>query len=202
MRLHFTPKIKSLLFLFVLALGLCLLIAYKVFFIDNVLYIAVVGPMTGEYKSSGEEMIRGIRFCIDKINDEGVVDGKKIKLVLFDDKNDPYLARKRALEITEHPNILMVIGHYISETSVKGSDIYRVSGIPVITASATSDEVTEWNDWYFRVIFNNPSQGTFLAYYVKSILNQNVVSIIYDQDVYGASLARAFKESFSGLGGI
>ena len=57
------------------------------------------------------------------------MDGKKVELVIFDDQNDPYLARQEALEIHEHAKILMVIGHDTSESSFRGGDIYRVAGI-------------------------------------------------------------------------
>ncbi len=168
---------------------------------DDAFYIAVAGSMSGQKKIFGDEMARGVRFCLDQVNKEGGVNGKPVKAILFDDQGDPFVARKRALEITEHPNIIMVIGHSNSDTSVKGGDIYRVAQIPAITASATADELTEGNDWYFRTIFNNRLQGAFLANYVKKTLNTDTVSIIYDQDNYGVSLSWAFKDVFKTLEG-
>jgi len=163
---------------------------------DDAFYIAVVGPMSGKIKKDGDQIVRGVRFCLEQVNKEGGVNEKPVKAVLFDDQNDPDLAHKRALEIAKHPNIIMVIGHLDSNTCVKGGEVYRAAGIPTITASATADEVTKGNDWYFRTIFNNRSQGIFLATYVKKILNTDTVSIINDQNIYGASLASYFDDAF------
>jgi len=72
---------------------------------------------------------------------------KKSSFIQFDDQNNNYLARKRALEISEsNKNILAVIGHYTSDASFQGGAVYRISEIPAITASATNDKVTIYND--------------------------------------------------------
>ena len=168
---------------------------------DEKLYVAVVGPMSGKDRSSGEQMLSGIQLALSEINSKEELDGKTVELVIFDDQNDPYLARQKALEIHEHPKILMVIGHDTSESSFKGGDIYRVAGIPAITASATAEGITEDSEWYYRIISTNPFQGRFLAYYVREILDRKTAGIVYDQRVYGASLARAFQRSFEDLGG-
>jgi len=195
---------KILAFLVIFLTGaLFFIFQSELFFPEDkeALHIAVAGPMSGKDAAKGAEMLRGIRFCIDEVNQEGGIRGKKIRLAVFDDQNDPFLAMKSALEIIEDPKVLMVIGHFSSETSAKSGDIYRIAGIPAISASATGEGLTEWNDWYFRVIFNNRSQGIFLASYVKEILEKDFASIIYTQDVYGISLAKSFKTRFRELGG-
>ncbi len=66
---------------------------------DDAFYIAVAGPMSGRYKKMGDEMVRGVNFYLDRVNKEGGVNEKPVKVILFDDRNDPYLARKRALNL-------------------------------------------------------------------------------------------------------
>ncbi len=164
-------------------------------------HIAVVGSMSGKSKEDGEAMVKGIELYLDQVNKEGGINGKKIQYVLFDDGNTQEQARKRALEIADQDKFLMVLGHLYSSTSIAGGEIYREAGIPTITGSATADDVTEGNRWYFRVISCNRSQGEFLANYTKRVLKQDTVSIIYDQDNYGSSLTEAFEKKFSSLRG-
>lgn len=199
----FAP-VKVLIFVLAVISAVCLTLIFKPnFFLPgkNDLYIAVAGPMSGKDELKGREMIRGIKFCIDNVNKKGGIDGRKIKLIIFDDQNDSFIARKKAIEIIENPKILMVIGHYKSKASLKGGELYRISEIPAITASATDEGVTELNDWYFRVIFGNRSEGAFLADYVMTILKQDTISIIYDQGIYGSSLTRSFTKSYNALHG-
>jgi len=164
------------------------------------LYIALVGPMSGKDQDKGREMADSANFYIDKVNAQGGLNGKKIKLLIFDDRNDSATATQKALEIAADDKILLVIGHRTSDTSIAGGEIYKRKQIPAITATATAKSVTKGNKWYFRVIFNNEQQGKFIANYVYHVLNHKIASIIYDQDAYGRGLAKAFEKATQTLG--
>lgn len=167
---------------------------------QDAIYLAVVGP-TGEENASGREMIQGIQLYLDQVNNQGGVNGKKIKLEVFDDQNDRQTARQVATTIAESSPALAVLGHFYSSTSIAGGEIYRQAGIPAISGSATADLVTQDNDWYSRVIFNNGLQAKFIANYVHQILEEPNASIIYSDDDYGITLKDSFETTFSGLGG-
>ncbi|MDM8523991.1 ABC transporter substrate-binding protein [Desulfococcaceae bacterium HSG8] len=151
-------------------------------------YIAVVGPMSGGSIEIGDEMLRGIRLYISKVNKRGGINGRKVELILFDDKNDRRNALKVSSRITDDNRLMLVIGHYYSQTSMAAGEVYRGSGIPAITASATAESVTMENDWYFRTIPGNRLMARFIANYVKWSLVKSEISIIYDFDEYGMSL--------------
>ncbi len=196
MKMNWKPDLRVLIALLViLIVALFLLFKAGLFSTSEVLYIAVVGPTN---KPDGEEMVRGIRMYLDQIDYE--VNGKTVKLLEFDDEDNMDLARERALEIAKS-NALVVLGHHFSSTSRAGGEVYQEFGLPAISGSATANDVTEGNDWYFRVIFTNRSQANFLAIYVHEVLKQKTVSIIYDQDNYGTSLVEAFESKFQSLGG-
>ena len=199
MKIPYKPR------LFVLASAfLCsfvLFISASLFFqSQDVLYLAVAGP-TGEDNVSGQEMVQGIQLYLDRLNREGGVNGKKVELQIFDDQNNPEIAREVATEIANSSSALAVLGHFYSSTSLAGGEVYRQAGIPAISASATADLVTQNNDWYSRVIFSNRLQAKFIANYVHKILEQSNASIIYSDDDYGQTLRDSFSDTFVGLGG-
>ena len=99
------------------------------------------------------------------------------------------------MEIAKDSNTLIVIGHYYSSISLEGGKIYKEYGIPAVTASATAPEVTEGNDWYFRVVPDTHLQGKFSAIYIKNILGQEAVNIVYEEDAYGTTLQRSFEQT-------
>jgi len=167
---------------------------------QNTIYVAVAGPTDGE-SISGTEMIQGIQLYLDRINKEGGVDGKKVKLEIFDDRNEPQQAAQVATEIAKSSPVLAVLGHLYSSTSSAGEKVYQQLGVPAISASATADFVTKDNEWYSRVIFNNRLQARFIANYVQAILEQSNVSIIYSDDDYGQTLTESFVSAFTSLGG-
>ena len=166
----------------------------------NNIYLAIAGPTAGE-STSGVEMLQGARLYLDRLNQEGGIAGKKVELLVFDDRNEPDFAKETATEIIDSTKALAVLGHLYSSTSTVAGEIYKQAKIPAISASATADEITQDNYWYFRAIFNNSLQASFIANYADKVLKYDRASIIYSDDSYGETLKSSFARTFKSLGG-
>ncbi len=162
--------------------------------------IAVIGPMSGKDAKSGQAMLDGVRLQVNRVNAQGGLQGRDIRLEIYDNKHDKALARKQARIIAKHTQCVAVIGHYYSSLSLEGGRIYRQAGIPAVTGSATAPAVTEGNDWYFRVISDNRLQGRLSALYLSGVLDLEPVSIVYEKDAYGRTLSRSFQSAALKLG--
>src|SRR4030095_2664990 len=68
--------------------------------------------------------------------------------------------------------------------------------------SATADELTADNPWYFRTIFTNSFQGNLLATYVRDILGHDTASVVTTTRPYEQSLSTAFTTEFSETGTV
>ena len=164
------------------------------------LYIAVAGPLSGPGKHRGQEAVNVVNMRLEEINALGGINGKMVKALVFDDRNEIEKAISVAREIAENDQILMVIGHRRSDSCIAAGPIYKEHRIPAITPTATAEAVTRGNDWYFRVIFDNEQQGRMLATYVSRILKQSIASIIYDEDAFGKGLAESFERASAEFG--
>ena len=143
---------------------------------DNTLQIAVIGPLSGKNRAGGQAMLDGVNLCVAEINERGGVDGRKLEVLAYDDQNDKDIAREKARKVAQDSNALVVIGHYYSSISLEAGKIYNQYGIPAVTASATAPEVTEGNEWYFRVVPDTNFQGRFSAIYTHRILKQDTAT--------------------------
>lgn len=159
------------------------------------IHIAFAGPMSGEGATAGKLMTQAIQLYLDTINAKGGVNGKKITLDIYDEQNNTTEAKTKAIEIINQNQAVAVIGHWYSSTSISAGKIYKQYGIPAITPGSTNINVTKNNPWYFRNIFNANASGQFLANYVKKVLQQNIVSVIHEDEAYGAYLAQVFTEA-------
>lgn len=162
--------------------------------------IAVIGPMSGSDAKSGQAMLRGVKRQAERINAQGGIQGREIRVEAYDNKHDKELAREQARNIATQSNCVAVIGHYYSSLSLEGGRIYKEHGIPAVTSSATAPELTENNDWYFRVISNNELQGELSALYMARVLGHSSVSILHEDDAYGRTLANSFMSAARDLG--
>lgn len=168
---------------------------------EETLYLALAGPFSGANEAVGLEMRRAVQLYLNEVNSQGGVDGRAVRLLLYDDQDDPQLAATRAGEVVTDDRALLVLGHHTSQASAVGSKIYKAHGIPAISGTATADTLTRTNPWYFRTIFDNSTQAAFLANYIYRVLDYQAASIVYSDDSYGQTLAAAFQRNFTALGG-
>jgi ABC-type branched-subunit amino acid transport system substrate-binding protein len=159
---------------------------------EDAVYIALAGPMSGIDKENGDDMVRGVRLCLEKFCPQNKFKGKKIELLVFDDK-DRRTAIQIATQLAGENKVLLVLGHYRSSNSITAGAIYKKSGIPAITASASVESITSENEWYFSTIPKNRFSAAFIAAYMKKALNRTSASMIYDKNEYGSDLARHFE---------
>jgi branched-chain amino acid transport system substrate-binding protein len=164
------------------------------------LRIAVIGPMSGQDKKSGQAMVDGVRLQVDQVNEQGGIQGRKVVLEVYDNRHNKELAREQARKVADESPCLAVIGHYYSSLSLEGGCIYKDRGIPAVSGSAAAPEVTEDNDWYFRVISDNRLQGKLSALYMSGVLKQSRVTIVYEDDAYGRTLMQSFRSAARELG--
>jgi len=167
----------------------------------NTIYIAMVGPLSGNDHATGKSFLKGINLYLDKINRQGGINNKRILLDIYDDQNNPNLAEKQAQAIARLNRNVAVIGHHYSTCSTKAGKIYQKYQIPAITPTSTNVSVTKDNPWYYRTVVNDKLQTKFLAMYAKNIFPYRTsVSIIHEDMQYGSYLARVFTQSAKKMG--
>ncbi|MBF0218132.1 MAG: ABC transporter substrate-binding protein [Gammaproteobacteria bacterium] len=139
--------------------------------------------------------LRGARLFIDEFNRRGGLNGKPVLLKRYNDYGDKDKAKALAQQIVDEHQAIAVIGHDYSSTSIAAGPIYAAAGLPIITYSATNNRVTLDNEWFFRTIFNDEAQGSYLANFAVNVLQQQRVTVVKSSDAYGDYLGTVFADS-------
>lgn len=196
---------KNILWLAIVLLTVAVSIAVATFSKQNqeTITIAVAAPLTkgGEATETvGKSMVRGAELYIKEVNSAGGIQGKQLKLQVYDDQGSPKVAEEVAQKIVQSKAIA-VLGHYSSSMSLAAGKIYQANHLPAISGSATADAVTQENDWYFRTVFSDSFQGKFIANYLKKVLGYSKIALIRGYDAYGLGLGQTVETAFRELGG-
>lgn len=166
---------------------------------DEVIKIGVFEPMTGANAAGGEMTYEGIEMAHKEVPE---VLGKKIELVLVDNKGEKAESANAASRLVDKDKVVAIIGSYGSSNSMAAGEIVKTAKVPAVGCSPTNPLVTLNNDYYFRVCFIDPFQGTVMATYANKDLNAKKAAIIMDvQSDYAAGLTNYFKEAFVKLTG-
>ena len=160
--------------------------------------VGVFLPLTGDNAAGGELELRGIKLA-NKLHPE--VLGKKIELVVADNKSDKAEAASVAARLIEKDKVSVIVGSYGSSLSMAAGNIVKDSKVPAVGTSCTNPQVTANNDYYFRACFIDPFQGTVMANYAFKQGAKKVAIVQEVSNDYAVGLAKFFKEAFIKLTG-
>ncbi|MGE5581869.1 MAG: ABC transporter substrate-binding protein [Bacillota bacterium] len=159
--------------------------------------IGVFEPMTGANAAGGQLEVEGVKLANQLYP---TVLGKKVELVYADNKSDKVEAATAAARLVEKDKVTAIIGSWGSSLSMAAGDIVRNAKVPAVGASCTNPLVTQGNDYYFRVCFIDPFQGTVMANYAFTKLKAKKAAIVQEvSNDYAVGLASFFTQSFKKL---
>ena len=159
----------------------------------DVIKIGVFEPMTGANASGGELEVEGVKLANEMFP---TVLGKKVELVIADNKSDKVEAANAAERLVNKEQVSAIIGSWGSSLSMAAGPIIK-GKVPTVACSATNPLVTKGNDWYFRVCFLDPFQGQVMATYAATKLNAKTACVIQEiSNDYSVGLAKFFMDSF------
>lgn len=161
--------------------------------------IGVFEPTTGENGGGGVQEVLGVRYA-NSIRNTVTVGGKeyKIELVEVDNQSDKSAAVTAAQSLVSS-GIKAVIGSYGSGVSIAAGSTFADAKIPAVGCSCTNPQVTAGNDFYFRVCFLDPFQGTVMANYAGVTKDCKTAAVINQNgDDYSTGLANYFKKAYQG----
>jgi branched-chain amino acid transport system substrate-binding protein len=165
--------------------------------------LGVFEPMTGANAAGGAMEVEGIKLA-NELYPTVKVGGTeyKIELVVADNKSDKVEAANAAQRLVDQDKVHAVLGSWGSSLSMAAGPIVKDKQIPAIALSATNPLVTKGNDYYFRVCFIDPFQGTVMANYAVRELKAKKAAIIREvSNDYSVGLAKYFADGFKRLTG-
>ena len=165
---------------------------------SNVIKVGVFLPLTGDNAAGGELELRGIKLA-NQLHPE--VLGKKVELVVADNKSDKAEAASVAARLIEKDKVSAIVGSYGSSLSMAAGNIVKENKVPAVGTSCTNPQVTANNDYYFRACFIDPFQGKVMAEYAHQNGFKKVAIVQEVSNDYSVGLAKFFREEFVKLTG-
>ena len=166
---------------------------------SDVIKLGVFEPLTGANAAGGELELEGIKLA-HKLYPE--VLGKKIELVVVDNKSDKVEAATAAARLVEKEKVSAIIGSWGSSLAMAAGDIVKKAKVPAMGTSCTNVLVTQGNEFYFRVCFIDPFQGVVMSNYAFGKLGAKKAAIIQEvSNDYAIGLAKYFTDNFKKLTG-
>ena len=168
---------------------------------DNVIRIGVFEPSTGDNGAGGKQEILGIEYA-NSLAPTITLGGEEyqVELVIEDNQSLTDKAVSAAQSLVSK-DVSVVLGSYGSGASMAGGDVFAEAGVPAIGISCTNPNVTLLCDYYWRICFLDPFQGTVMANYAKELGATKAYVLTMLGEDYGVGLGKYFVDAFKKLGG-
>lgn len=179
------------------------------------LFVLGLAMALGSCASRPEKIVIGIAMSIhnhpavelaaEEINKAGGINGVPIELAGLDwkfrDAAEPSEILRRAESFARDENLVAVIGHSDSASTLSAGAFYNQHQVPQIVTIATSPAITNLGAWTYRLCISDARQGPALARYAVQRWGKKRIATFYVNDDYGRGVAQLFEQETNRLGG-
>ncbi|MBF0551923.1 MAG: ABC transporter substrate-binding protein [Deltaproteobacteria bacterium] len=164
--------------------------------------IGFVGGLTGRSSDLGIQGRNGAMLAVEEINQQGGINGRPLKLITKDDKQDPQTALKVDRELIDE-KVIAIIGHMTSAMSEAAVPLMNQRKILMISPTTSTNKLTGIDDYFLRVIDPNTLLTNIGASYAFEKTGLRRVAAVYDLSnrTYSEEFIANFKSKFERLGG-
>ena len=150
--------------------------------------------LSGRLAPIGIRVLAGLQACLERVNVEGGIYGRRLELIALDDHFDPDQTVTLTRRLVEVDRVFALVGAVGMPTNKAVLPYLVERGVPVVAP------FTGWSLLsippkrnYFALSVNFVVEGTLLARYTLENLNVNRIAIYNSAEDFGQEGAPAFK---------
>lgn len=151
------------------------------------------GPASGLANSG-----RGLMAYVQSINDRGGINGRKINLITLDDAYSPPKAVEHTRRLVESDEVAFIFGTL--GTPSNSAIVRYLNGrkIPHLFIVTGATKFTNTKDYPYTTtgLPSYDTEGKIYAKYIKKVLPNAKIGILYQNDDMGKDFVASFKETF------
>ncbi len=165
---------------------------------DTEIRIGNTAPYSGP-ASSLSVMFKVVDAYFRKLNDEGGINGRKLKFISYDDAYSPPKTVEQTRKLVEGDEVLLMFGSLGSPTNAAVQKYLNAKKVPqlFIMAAATRFGNPAEYPWTMLWPLDLRSEGQIAAAYLEKTMSAAKVAVIYQNDDFGRDVLSGFKQ---GLG--
>jgi branched-chain amino acid transport system substrate-binding protein len=167
---------------------------------QDAIKIGFFAPITGPAAADGASAQHAVELAVKEVNAAGGIKGKKVDLIVYDDRLNPQEAVAIANKLIEKDQVVGVVsGSYSGPTRVT-APIFAKSGVPMVAGYAVHPDVTKAGESNFRNGYLGTVEGAAAAELAVKTLKAKRIAVLSMDNDYGRELGNGFKARAEKLG--
>ena len=132
--------------------------------------VGVIQPLSGSVAASGNYIRMGAEIGRDWINAKGGVLGRKVELLIEDNKSDPKEAATAAEKLIVRDKVPVIVGAWGSSMTLAAMPKLEEYGVPMVVETSSASTITKrGNPWVFRISPPSEMEALGLEKYMKDL---------------------------------
>ncbi len=163
--------------------------------------VGVIQPLSGSVAASGNYVRMGAEIGRDWINAKGGVLGRKVELLIEDNKSDPKEAATAAEKLIVRDKVPVIVGAWGSSMTLAAMPKLEEYGVPMIVETSSASTITKrGNPWVFRISPPSEMEALGLEKYMKDLGIKQADFLAVNTD-WGRGAVGAFGDLLKRSGG-
>jgi branched-chain amino acid transport system substrate-binding protein len=177
-----------------------LLTAPEMAFSEDVIKIGVTQPLTGPVGASGTYVTQGAKIAASFLNEQGGILGKKVELIIEDNKSNPKEAVATAEKLIVRDKVPVLMGAWSSTYTLAVMPKLMEYGVPMVVETSSSGKITtSGNPWIFRISPTSEMEAKAFAGKVGNFHIKKADFLVVNND-WGRGAAEEFSEMLKSKG--
>ena len=157
--------------------------------------IAGTRAATGPLRPDGLNMERGFSLAVDMLNEAGGIDGREVRLIMYNDNGDPHTAANIYQELMRTDSVHLLIGPYASSVTNAVVPVTEAAARPLITPAAAAHEIWGGQNRQWSVqMMNNARDNLAGAVVVAAREGARKVALVYENSRFPVSAAGGVRD--------
>jgi len=156
--------------------------------------IGVIEPLTGAFAASGNFVTNGAKIAVDEINAAGGVLGRKLELVIEDNKSNPTEAATVAEKLIIRDKVPVLMGAWGSSLTLAAMPKLQEYGVPMVVETSAATKITkQGNPYVFRTAPTSVMEAEFFKDRIAPFNLKKVDFLVVNND-WGRGTVDDFKK--------
>jgi branched-chain amino acid transport system substrate-binding protein len=163
---------------------------------DNEIRIGTIMPYTGPL-AAFSSIGRAEAAYFDMVNEHGGINGRKVRLIGYDDSSDPAAAIEHAHKLVETDQVLLIFGAFGTPSNLAVRPYLNEKQVPHLFVASGDDA---WNSpeafpWTMGWQPQSRREGRIYANYIKAYYPDRKIAVLWQNDQFGRDMLLGLEES-------
>jgi branched-chain amino acid transport system substrate-binding protein len=136
------------------------------------LRVGMIQPLSGPIAAAGSYIVNGAKIALDRVNAKGGVAGRRLELIIEDNKSDPAETRNAAEKLIVRDKVPVLIGAWGSSMTLAMMPLAAQHGVGIVVETSSSVKITDPKTPGAKIVSRISPTSELEAFGVEPLLPQ------------------------------